>query len=160
REPARTLAGIGRIEFAQESYLRALLLVRCKAAQLARVRAIHRQQQVEALEVRARDRARAAAELDAARAGSRRGARIRRAADMPAPGARGVELDARLQAGLAHERPHHALRGGRPADVAEAYEQHPHGHGHPQGHRRLHRCSALAPAPGWVRTRAAETLHL
>ena len=57
----------------------------------------------------------------AARRGRR--AAVRRVADVPVAGARAVDLDLVLEAGLAHEAAHDALRRRRTADVAEADEE-------------------------------------
>src|SRR3954451_9335649 len=116
-------AGRGRVELAQQPRLRRRLRRGRDRADAMQVLAIHREQQVEVLEVLHAQLARRAVQLDPAPASGLGGAPVRRVADVPAAGARAVDDDLVLQAGLADERAHHALRGRRAADVAHADEQ-------------------------------------
>ena len=59
---------------------------------------------------------------EAAGPGLRGGARVGRVADVPAPGARAVDLDASGETRLGDPVAHHPLGGRRAADVAEADE--------------------------------------
>ena len=93
--------------------------------QVAQVGAVHREDQVELLEVLRADLARRAAQLDAAPRGSGRRPAIRRAADVPGARPGRVEHDPVLHPGLAHDVSHHTLGGRRAADVPQADEQEP-----------------------------------
>jgi hypothetical protein len=98
-----------RVELAQPADP-VMTLRRTQCAQVALVRAVHRDDAVEALEVVAADLARAlAADVDAVLRGDGDGARVGRLADVPIAGARGVDLEAAGEAAALDQRTEDAL---------------------------------------------------
>ena len=92
------------------------------------IEAIHREDQVEALEVRVLHLPRPQAREVYAAAGSRLyRARVGRFPDVIAMGARGVDLDVEPGSMTTNVLAQHAFRRGRPADIAHADEQDFHG---------------------------------
>jgi putative intracellular protease/amidase len=87
------------------------------------VLAVHRHDQVEALEVLGRDLSSPSFQVDAMGCGHRDGATIRGLAGVPRAGAGRVDLEHVLNAPMPGEIAEHPLGQGRPADVAEADEE-------------------------------------
>ncbi|CAM2170258.1 hypothetical protein BLAT2472_11333 [Burkholderia latens] len=116
--------GLGRArrELHQQAQLVAML-GRAAPAQLGEVCFIHRQQQVEPLEIRRAHLSRPQRrQVIAARACSGLRARVGRLADVPVAGARRIDRDPVGQPGRVHLVTHHAFCGGRTADIAETDE--------------------------------------
>ncbi len=94
--------------------------------QISVVGAVHRQDQVELIEIGRADLACRAADRHPARFGCRDRPRISRVADVPVTGAGRIDLDP-FQAFAFDQAEHHRLGRGRAADVAETDEQDPQG---------------------------------
>jgi hypothetical protein len=92
-----------------------LLFVRCEGREIGEVPTVHREDQVEAVEVLDRDLPRALGrEVVTARRGGLDGRAVGRVADMPVPGAGAVDVSGW------QVRAQHGFGRGGPADVAEA----------------------------------------
>jgi hypothetical protein len=125
RDPAlRCAAACGA--YSRNSCSRARDRRGCMAVQVAQIVLVHRQDQVEAPEIRRADLARTQrANVDAPLARGALAARIRRTAGVIAGGRRRVDLETQLWRGVRRHVPQHPLRGRAAADVAKADEQDP-----------------------------------